>query len=682
MVKVLIALAVVASWLSAVQAQSIRTTRYTILLDNGTVAGEQIVDRVSEDLVRVHFDFKENGRGPTLDEVIRLAPDQTISEYRVTGTSEMGAIVDERFSRKGSLVEWSSKSEKGSKRSRGKGFYLPLDSSWEINSLMIQAAFGSRLNTLPLFPDGRLVQRRLDEVAVTHEGQTQIVQLLMHTGIGLSPQFFWATTGNEPYLFAVILPGNLTVIQEGWQTSLPDLRKSQQEATAKILADNAQALQHPLPGLTVIRNVRPFNSETAALMAPSDIYMLRGKITAILPTGTKPGAADNEIDGGGRILLPGLFDMHAHINRWSAAYHLAAGVTSVRDLGNANAELQLMIDETDEGRLLSPRLIPAGFVDGDGPYSSHDGFQISESADVRRAVDWYALRGYKQLKIYNSFPIGLLPEIIAQAHARGMKVSGHVPAFMRADNALDAGFDELHHINQLMLNFLATDRTDTRTLERFYLPAEKAGGLNLDSPEVQAFIERLRKHGTVVDPTLTAFDFIKQRDGEIADPYKTIANNMPPDVRRNFRMGILNIPNDETAKRYEASYRKMVEFVGRLYKAGVPLVAGTDTLAGFSLHSELALYVKAGLTPAQAIQVATRNGAKYSHTLNDRGTIEPGKLADLILIDGDPTRNIEDLRKVSLVFTRGKMIVPNEINQHLGIKPFVTAAPKLHTANQ
>ena len=682
MVKALIAFAVVASLFGVAHAQSIRTTRYTILLDNGTVAGEQIVDRVREDLVRVHFDFKENGRGPTLDEVIELAPDQTIREYHVTGTSEMGAVVDERFVRKGSLVEWSSKSERGSKRSRSRGFYLPLDSSWEVNSLMIQAAFASRQSSLPLFPDGRLVQQRLDEVAVTHDGQDQIVQLLMHTGIGLSPQFFWATTDNEPHLFAVILPGNLTVVQEGWQASLPDLRKAQRDATAKILANNARELQHPLPGLTVIRNVRLFNSDTATLSAPSDVYMLRGKITAILPFGTRPGAADNEIDGGGRVLLPGLFDMHAHVNRWSAAYHLAAGVTSVRDLGNANAELQTMIDEADDGQLLSPRLIPAGFVDGDGPYASHDGFQISESADVRRSLDWYALRGYKQLKIYNSFPSGLLAETIAYAHVRGMKVSGHVPAFMRADDVLDAGFDEIHHINQLMLNFLATDQTDTRTLERFYLPAEKAAGLDLDSPEVQAFIDRLREHDTVIDPTLTAFDFIKQRDGEIAEPYKTIANNMPPDIRRNFRMGVLNIPNDETAKRYEASYRKMVEFVGRLYKAGIPLVAGTDTLAGFSLHSELALYVKAGLTPAEAIQVATRNGAKYTNTANDRGSIEPGKLADLVLIDGDPTKNIEDIRKVALVFLRGKMIIPNEINQRLGIKPFVTASPKLHAIGQ
>jgi hypothetical protein len=253
---------------------------------------------------------------------------------------------------------------------------------------------------------------------------------------------------------------------------------------------------------------------------------------------------------------------------------------------------------------------------------------------------------------------------------------------MQADDVIDAGFDELHHINQLMLNFLSTPQSDTRTLERFYIPAEKGGDLDLNSPAVQEFIEKLRNKNIVVDPTLATFDFIKQRNGEVADPYKTIADFMPPDVRRGFKTSTMKIPDDKTAKRYEASYKKMVEFVGRLYRAGVPLVAGTDALAGFTLHSELALYVKAGLTPAQAIQVATYNGAKFTNTLSDRGTVSVGKLADLILIDGDPTRNIEDLRKVAAVITRGKLIYPNEINRALGVKPFVSNPPKLRRLNE
>lgn len=681
MFKHLIAFALSILTLNFAYAENPRTTRYTILLDNGTVAGEQIVERIGQDTIKVHFDFKENGRGPTLDEVIKLAPDQTMLEYQVTGTSEMGGAVDERFTRKGNLAEWSSKSERGNKRVRGKAFYLPLDSSWEVNSLMISAMSNARPSNLPLLPEGTLVQQRLDEVVVTHNDQSQVVQLVMHTGIGLSPQFFWATTDSDSHLFAAILPGNFAVIKEGWQSNLVELKKSQEEASARILAKRAEQLQHPMPGLTVIRNARVFNSETATLSPPSDVYVLRDRITGVFPAGLNLTPVDNEINAAGRVMLPGLFDMHAHVNRWSAAYHLTAGVTSVRDLGNANETLQQMIDETAEGRLLAPRLIPAGFVDGDSPYASHDGFSIADLSDIKHAIDWYALRGYSQLKIYNSFPRELITESVSYAHKRGLKVSGHIPAFMRADEAIEEGFDEIHHINQLMLNFLVTDQTDTRTLERFYLPAEKGADMNLNGPEVQEFIERLKKNNIVVDPTLATFDFIKQRNGEIADPYKAIASNMPPDIMRSFKTGTMKIPDDKTARRYEASYKKMIEFVGKLYRAGIPIVAGTDGLAGFTLHSELALYVKAGLTPSQALQVATYNGAKFSNTLNNRGTITTGKMADMVLVDGDPTKNIEDIRKVVAVITRGKLIYPNEINQVLGIKPFVTGLPKLRRLN-
>ncbi len=344
MFKSFLVFVVVSVFSDLASAQATNITRYTILLDNGTVAGEQIVERVSPDTIKVHFDVKENGRGPTLDEVIKLAPDQTMREYQVTGISEMGGVVEERYLRKGNLAEWVSKSERGSRRLRGKGFYLPLDSSWQVNSLMITALSNSRTNTIPLIPDGNLVQQRLDEVAVTNNGQNQVLQLVMHTGIGLSPQFFWATTDADPHLFAVILPGNLAVIQEGWEGNLPALKQSQQAASEKMLATRAQELQHPMPGLTVIRNARVFNSETAVLNPASDVYLLRGKITAIFPAGSKVGKAEYEIDAAGRVLLPGLFDMHAHINRWSAAYHLTAGVTSVRDLGNSNVELQEMMD--------------------------------------------------------------------------------------------------------------------------------------------------------------------------------------------------------------------------------------------------------------------------------------------------------------------------------------------------
>ena len=424
-----------------------------------------------------------------------------------------------------------------------------------------------------------------------------------------------------------------------------------------------------------MRNTRVFDSETAALGAPSDVYVLRGRVTAVLPAGSTARAADNEIDAAGRVMLPGLFDMHGHVWRWGGALNLAAGVTSVRDMGNHNAALQAMLDDRAAGRLLMPQIVPCGFLEGRSPFSASSGILIGTLDEAKAAVDWYAQRGYPQLKIYNSFPNEILRETVAHAHTRGMRVSGHVPAFLRAQEVVEQGFDELQHINQLMLNFLVTPETETRTIERFRLPAEKVADLDFDSKPVQDFIALLARRQTVVDPTLATFDFMQRRAGEISRPFAPIADHVPPDVRRDFFDSGLAIADDATDRRYKRSYAKMVEFVGRLYRAGVPLVAGTDDLPGFALQAELALYVDAGLTPAQALQVATRNGARYTGTSTDRGSIAPGKRADLLLIEGDPTRDIADLRKVALVITQGQWLSPKALHESMGIVPFVRAVP-------
>ena len=365
--------------------------------------------------------------------------------------------------------------------------------------------------------------------------------------------------------------------------------------------------------------------------------------------------------------------MHGHADRWQGGLNLAAGVTTVRDMGSDNATLQQIIDETAAGRLLGADIVPAGFLEGDSPFASRGGFVIKTLLEAKEAIDWYAEHGYPQLKIYNSFPKEILRETVAYAHLRGMRVSGHVPAFLRAQDVVEAGFDEIQHVNQLMLNFFVTPTTDTRTLERFYLVAEKTAALDFDSKPVQDFIALLKKKPIVIDATLATFDFLTQRDGDVPQGFAAVFDHLPIDVQRGRRVGQMKIPDAATAARYQKSYDKMVEFVGRLYKAGIPLVAGTDELAGFTLQRELELYVKAGLTPAQALQVATWNGAKYSRTLADRGSIEAGKRADLVLVDGDPTKDIADVRKVLLVITQGKIVSPAEVDRELGIVPFVSA---------
>jgi imidazolonepropionase-like amidohydrolase len=674
--KKLIALAVAASLGSAACAAT-DITRYDIFVENGKRAGEQVVERDDDGLTRVRFIFKDNGRGPELSEQFRLAPDGTMTSFSVKGNSTYGAVVDEHFERKGEQAEWRSTSEQGKQSVSGAAMYVPLNSSFETASVAIAALAGRPGASLPLLPSGTLTQRTLDELEVRSGDQVQTVRLLAQTGLGLSPQFYWATTGARPRLFAVVIPGYLTMTEQGWAESGKLLAARQKISESKLLNDMAAQLQHRLTGLTVVRNARVFDSEKAVVGAPSDVYVLRGRISAVVPAGTPVRGAVNEIDAAGRILLPGLFDMHGHVGRWEGGLHLAAGVTTVRDMGNDNAQLQLMLDETADGKLLGPQIVPAGFLEGESPYSANSGFVIKDLPAAKNAIDWYAEHGYPQLKIYNSFPKAILRDTVAYAHRRGMRVSGHIPAGLRAQDALDAGYDEIQHINQVMLNFLATPATETRTLERFILPSEKVAGLDFDAPMIKNFISRLKMKQTVIDPTLATFAFLKQRDGDLNEPFVAVAGHMPPDVKRGFHVGTMKIADAATQQRYEKSYAKMIDFVGRLYRAGVPLVAGTDELAGFTLQAELEMLVKAGLTPAQAIQVATRNGARYTRTSHERGSITPGKLADLVLVDGDPTRQIGDIRKVAAVITRGYLVYPHEIDKALGIAPFVTDAPLL-----
>jgi hypothetical protein len=674
--KRLLALAVAATLGTSASAAT-TATRYDIHVEGGKRAGEQVVERDDDGATRVRFIFKDNGRGPELTEQFRVGADGTMSQYSVTGNSTYGAVVNEHFERVGDQASWRSTTEKGGKAVSGPALYVPLNSSFEVSSVALAALAARPDASVPLLPSGTLSQRKLDELQVTSGDKTQTVQLIAQTGVGLSPQFLWATTGARPRLFAVVVPGYMTMTEEGWSGVGKLLAERQKVAESKMLGDLAARLQHPLAGLTVVRNARVFDSDKATVGAPSDVYVLRGRITAVLPAGAPVRGAVNEIDAAGRIMLPGLFDMHGHVGRWEGGLNLAAGVTTVRDMGNDNAQLQQMIDETAAGRLLGPQIVPAGFLEGESPFSSSGGFVVKDLAAAKNAIDWYAEHGYPQLKIYNSFPKDILKPTVAYAHRRGLHVSGHIPAGLRAQDALDAGYDEINHINQVMLNFLVTPTTETRTLERFILPSEKVAGLDFNSAAVNQFVATLKAKQIVVDPTLATFAFLKQRDGDLNEPFVGVADHMPPDVTRGFHVGTMKIADAATQKRYEQSYAKMVSFVGRLYRAGVPIVAGTDELAGFTLQAELEMLVKAGLTPAQALQVATRNGAKYTRTLHERGSITPGKLADLVLVDGDPTRQIGDIRKVAAVITRGHLIYPHEVDQALGIVPFVTDAPQL-----
>jgi hypothetical protein len=518
-----------------------------------------------------------------------------------------------------------------------------------------------------------LTVRKVKEAELSQDGRQAKPVLFAISGIDTAPSFIWLTGDDKQRMFALMIPGFGGIVHADWAKHSDTLESLQRDAETALLADLASRLTHKLPEPIVIRNARVFDSEKATLGTPSDVYVYRGRIAGVYPAGSPATGAATEIDAKGRTLLPGLFDMHDHVAAWSAALHVAAGVTTTREMGNSNAEVAKLQERIESGQLLGARLVPLGFMEGESPHSASGGILVKDLAGAKAAIDFYAQRGYPQIKIYNSYPKDLVEQTAAYAHERGLKVGGHVPAFLRAEQVVKAGYDELQHINQVALNFFVKPEDDTRTLLRFTLVGEKAHALDLDGPAFKDFLALLKAKGTAVDPTLATFEgMFNQKQGEVDPAYAAVVDHLPVASQRSLRTNSMDV-TAENVERYRASYAKMLAMVGRMFAAGIPVVAGTDAIPGFALHRELELYVKAGIPAADVLRIATWEAAGRTRTRDRLGSVTPGKLADLVLVDGDPTQDISSVRRTTLVLKEGRAYYPSEIYEALGIKPFVDA---------
>jgi Amidohydrolase family len=645
--------------------------RYTMIF-SGNVGGEHVTRIADDGSITTVFSYRDNGRGPDYQEKLKLAGDGTLQRFVITGKSTFGSIVNERFERKGDRAQWSGIVDRGSMTISGTALYVPIDSTIEVTGIMASALIHAPANKLPGIPGGDLSIIKLTDATVTRGNESQAVTLYAVRGVSLQPQYVWMTADGKR-AFAGILPGFAQLILKGWEAQAAELEKLQVQAEGNYQHDIAMRDRHELPQPILIKNARVFDSEHAVLGPPQDVYVNHGRIGAIYAAGSPAQSPATVIDAKGRTLLPGLIDMHAHVQPDEYLLNLAAGVTTVRDMGNDNATLALAIGRLDRHESIGPHVVTAGFIEGKSPFNASGGILVDSLEAAKRAVDFYAQRGYPQIKIYNSFKPEWVKETAAYAHQRGMRVSGHIPAFMKAEDAVKDGYDEIQHINQVLLNFYVKPDTDTRSLQRFTLIAENAHALDLDAQPFQDLLKLLLEHKTVLDPTLCTFEpQFTQKPGELNPSYASIAEHMPISLRRGFYKSDSEL-TDAMAPRWRASYAKMVEAVGRFHRAGVPIVSGTDDFAGFTLQRELELYVKAGIPPNEVLKIATWNGATYARVLADRGSIERGKRADLILVDGDPTQDISAIRNVALVLQDGDAYYPAELYGELGVKPFAAA---------
>ncbi len=658
-------LALALAGLPAATAHAAPAPRSTVLI-MGNVAGFQTVAVEADGALRVAFEFNDRGRGPKLDSRIVLGPGWIPTSIETTGNDYMKSAVDERFSTGPDGATWKNGAESGSLADAGQAFYLSLDGTPLEGGLLAQALLAARERRLPLLPAGEAALATAGPLEVTAGGRTRTVVLHEIENLAFTPSPVWLTPEGD---FFAYVSEWFTLIDEGWEEVAPALLARQQETAAARRRAAAERLAQKSPAGLAIRGARLFDAETATL-APGRTVLVQGdRIVAVGPDGEAaipPGA--RLIDAGGKTLLPGLWDMHVHVGDDDGPLHIANGVTSVRDLANDNDVVARLRRAWDEGTAIGPRLaVAAGFMDGPGPYAGPTKVLVDTIEEAEAAVDTYADLGYPQVKVYSSIRPELVPAIVARAHARGLAVSGHIPAFMTARQAVEAGYDEIQHVNMLFLNFWP-DVGETRTPARFTAVAERGADLDLASPEVADFIALLKREDVVVDPTLATFEAIfLQRPGELRPGSESVADRLPPQVRRGLLTGGLPVP-EGMDERYRASYARMVEMVGLLHRSGIRLVAGTDELPGFTLHRELELWVEAGIPAPEILRIATLGAARVAGRDAELGSIAPGKLADLILVPGDPTTDISTLRDVETVIRGGVLYDARAVAGTVGVR--------------
>jgi imidazolonepropionase-like amidohydrolase len=628
----------------------------------GNPAGTQTVEAQPDGTIRAEYSYNDRGRGDHITASWKLDNAGVPIAYDGHGNDYMKAPVEEHFEIKNGRAGWKNRSEQGEQAISGEAFYLPMNAPPEFFGVLARALLKAPNHKLPLLPAGEATIEKEGKIT---SGNSECTQYRI-TGLGFSPQPIWLDRNGT----SVSVSPWFSVVPDGFESSLTQLRDAQQKTDVAWSERIARALAHTPRGDLVIRNARLFDPRDLRVTPGTSVVVSGERIVRIaLDADVKPPANAEVIDGKGRFLMPGLWDNHQHFSDNDGALDLANGVTSARDMANDTDTFLQRIARFDNGSELGPRVLKAGIIDGTGEFAGPTKMRVDTAEQAIRDVDWYADHGYAQIKIYSSVKPELVPIIADHAHARGLRVSGHVPAFMSARQFVEGGADEIQHLNFIVLNFLFPEVKETRNRDRFIKVAEHASEFSPDKTEVRDFINFLRKRHTVLDPTINLFEGLFCGDPSAITPgLEQIVPRFPPQVRRAMRSGALEVPPNSQAA-YREAFPAMMRLLKAIHDAGITIIPGTDALAGYTLHHELELYTRAGIAPAEVLRMATWTPALVMGVNKDRGVIAPGKLADMILVDGDPTKNIRDIDKITTVVKGGKVYDPKAIEKALGVAP-------------
>ncbi|HEU5402947.1 MAG TPA: amidohydrolase family protein [Terriglobales bacterium] len=614
------------------------------------------------------FQFTDRGTTVPLKASMKGGVDYTPTSFDIKGSTSRSSTIDDSITVSGGNAQ-IREGKQTRESSVPKGYftiagYAPV--SIEMALMRYWRQHGSP-SKIAILPSGEVQIADRGSETFTIDGKPVKLERYSVRGLVWGLETVWMDKDN---LAALVTRDaefdHFEAIGTEFEAALKDFVSSAAKDEMAELLDLSRQLPGRKTGTLAFTGATLIDGTGKAPVSDATVVSKGGKIVAAGPASKIKVPADaTRIDVKGKYIIPGLWDMHAHYEQveWGPIY-LAAGVTTVRDVGNELEFIKAVRDKVDSGEGLGPHMLNAGIVDGDGPFALGV-TRVNTPEDAARWVKTYHDDGFEQMKIYSSVKPEEVRAICADAHKLGMTVTGHIPIGMTIYDGVNDGMDQVNHI-QYVVRALYPKDFDPRKAS----PEERkkiADSLSPDSPAGKEVIAFMKEHGTVLDDTTALFELIFHPVDEPISKIEPGVEKVAPELRAQFDgMGA----SPDRAEEIGKLWHLYLDTLAALHKAGVTLVAGTDqAVPGYSVYREIELYVQAGFTPMEALQAATIVPARVMKVDKESGTVEAGKRADFDILDANPLDNIHNIRTVHQVVANGILYQSAPLWESVGFKP-------------
>ncbi|MEQ1867830.1 MAG: amidohydrolase, partial [Micropepsaceae bacterium] len=431
-----------------------------------------------------------------IDQRIRFAPDGSVALLEVRGRVPQGDAA-EKYEAANGKYSFKSPVDAGAGPARFNLAYSSFGGTLDSTIVLIDALRRSPEASVDLLPTGRLRMEKLTTAEVSNGRVARTLTAYAVTGFGFSPVPVWYD-GDK--FFGVV--DVVSFVPERWKAVVPELSRAQDEALAAHAPELLSRLAPKAKGAIAFKDVRLYDSGLRKFVEAMTVVVNDGRIIAVGPAAsTEVPAGAQVFEGNGKTLVPGLWDNHLHFGDDSTGpLLLAQGITSVRDPGNRPEELMARKKRIDDGQLLGPRIVPSLIIDGPGERSAQAAVIVKTEEEALAAVRRAKRDGFFGIKLYGSLNRDFVKPMSEEAHALGLRVHGHVPAGMRPLEAVEAGYDEITHINFVMMQAMPDDVVAQSNGEmRLFGPGRYAAAVDLKSPKMRAYLDALGKRGTAID---------------------------------------------------------------------------------------------------------------------------------------------------------------------------------------